>query len=316
MCPILVFAVAVATAVASPALSDTVDAPRSAEARVDSSSMTLEGGKEGTLFESLRIEGEDRVRVGFERPSLDLVLESGNAPGLEWKSVDEVIARIGVDLIGPFLARSAGVRGGTVTRPWLDEFATDGVARFQPRVEGVDRWRLLVADSKGDTVPSFSGDGKPPKQIVWNGRSLDGSHATPGLVYSYVLEAHDRAGNKRNFVGEGFALPSYRVDDGDQHVLMFSGLDLSRTDGSYDREATTPAILLEIASWANQERDPRSQVLVSVTAREYRDAKFLADRVSAELSPLLLGDPKRVRTEARVEPDAAEHGSIAVVLTH
>jgi hypothetical protein len=297
------------------AATASVNVPKDKKATADSTAMSLDGQKEGTLFESLRIEGEDRVRVQFERPALNLSLESGSAPGLEWKSVHSVIARIGVDLINPFLARSAGERQAYFTRPWLDGFSTEGVARFQPALEGVDKWRLLVADSKGDTVASFSGKGNPPKQIVWDGTSLDGSQATPGLIYSYVLEAYDKAGNKRNFVGEGFQLPSYRIDGDDNHALMFSGEDLEQTTTSYGEAAQTPAILLEIASWVNQVEDLGSQVVVSVTARDFRDAKFLADQVAAQLSPLLLGDPLRMRTETRVEPDAAEHGSISVVIS-
>jgi hypothetical protein len=297
------------------AAADSVDTPAAKKSTADSTSMSLEGEKEGTLFESLRIEGEDRVRVRFERPSLNLSLDAGSAPGLDWKSVQDVIARIGVDLVDPLLARSAGERNAYFTRPWLDGFSTNGVARFRPNLEGVDRWELLVADSRGNTVASFAGKGNPSKEIVWDGRALDGSHATPGLVYSYVLEAYDRAGNKRNFVGEGFELPSYRIDGRDRHALMFSGSELSETGASYGEAVPTPPILLEIASWVNQERDLGSQVLVEVTARDFRDAKFLAERVTTELSPLLLGDPLRIRAETIVEPDAAEHGSIAVVIS-
>ncbi len=286
-----------------------------AQAAADTTEMKLEGGRDGTLFESLRVEGEDRIRVRFERPPLILSLDSGSAPGLGWKSVQDIIARIGVDMIDPFLARSAGERRAYFTRPWLDGFTTDGVARFRPALDGVDRWRLLVADSKGDTVASFGGKGKPPKEIVWDGRSLNGSHVAPGLVYSYVLEAYDRAGNKRNFVGEGFELSSYRVDGEDGHAMMFSGAELEQTTSSYGDTAPTPGILLEIASWVNQEEDLGSQVLVEVTARDFRDATFLADRVKAQLTPLLLGDPLRVRTVTIVEPDAAARGSIAVVVS-
>jgi hypothetical protein len=312
---ILIIAAAVVAATAVTASGAPVVDAQKIGAAADSTGMTLEGGKEGTLFESLRIEGQDRVRVRFDRPELNLSLESGSAPGLDWKSVQDVIARIGVDMVDPFLARSAGERNSYFTRPWLDGFSTDGVARFQPALEGVDKWRLLVADSKGNTVASFDGKGKPPKEIVWDGRSMDGTHATPGLVYSYVLEAYDKAGNKRNFVGEGFELPAYRIDARDSHALMFSGSELAQKTTTYGEAATTPAILLEIASWVNQEKDLGSQVVVSVTARDFRDAKFLADNVAAQLSPLLLGDPVRMRTETKVEPDAAEHGSIAVVIS-
>ena len=51
----------------------------------------------------------------------------------------------------------------------------------------------------------------PPEEITWDGRSSRGEPVTPGLTYSYVFEAFDRAGNKRNFVGEGFRLTAYRL---------------------------------------------------------------------------------------------------------
>jgi hypothetical protein len=284
-----------------------------AAAAADTTSMKLSGGEEGTLFESLRVEGEDRMRVRFDRPELNLLLDTGSAPGLEWKSIQDVIARIGVDLITPFLAQSAGERPVCYSRPWLNTFSTDAVARFRPRLEGVDRWRLLVADSKGDTVASFEGNGKPPKEIAWDGRSLKGDYVAPGLVYSYVLEAYDRAGNKRNFVGEGFDLPAYRVVDG-QHAMMFSGAELRKTQPAFGGPVSTPAILLEVASWLNQEKDPSAPVRLEITARDFRDAKHIADEVTRRLAPLLLGDPLRVKTVTNVEPDAPESGTIAVVV--
>jgi hypothetical protein len=276
--------------------------------------MTLQGGEEGTLFESLRVEGEDRVRIRFDRPTLILALDAGGAPGLEWKSVQDVIGRTGVDLITPYLARSAGERSTCYSRPWLATLNTGGVARFRPAVEGVDRWRLLVADSKGDTVASFEGKGKPPKEITWDGRSLDGSFAAPGLVYSYVLEAYDRAGNKRNFVGEGFELPAYRVE-GDDRAMLFSGAELDRKPAEYGSTAPPSVVLLEAASWLNQEREIGVPVVVEITARDFRQAKYLADEIMRQLQPLLLGDPLRVRTVTDVQPDAPERGTVAITVS-
>jgi hypothetical protein len=283
-----------------------------AETVTDSTGMKLRGGEEGTLFESLRVEGEDRVRISFERPQLDLSLDAGTAPGLDWKSVDDVIDRIGVDLLNPFLARSAGERPGVYTKPWLEAFSTDGIARFQPKLEGVDRWRLLVADSKGDTVASFSGNGKPPKEIVWDGRSLKGDYVAPGLVYSYVLEAYDKAGNKRNFVGEGFQIPAYRVVDDGVHAMLFSGAELTSKNSNYGEAAPPPAVLQEVASWANQEEDVDGPVRVVITGRDFRNVKHLADEVTRQLTPLLLGNPLRVQMVTNVEADAPERATVAV----
>ncbi|MGD8415123.1 MAG: hypothetical protein PVF33_12870 [Candidatus Latescibacterota bacterium] len=276
--------------------------------------MTLKGGEEGTLFESLRVEGEDRVRVRFERPALNLALDPGTAPGLNWQNVNDVIARSGVDLVAPYLARSAGERPTCFSRPWLATLATGGVARFRPAVEGVDRWRLLVADSKGDTVASFEGNGKPPKEIVWDGRSLSGKLAAPGLIYSYVLEAYDRAGNKRNFVGEGFELPPYRVE-GDSPAVMFSGAELANVSADYGSDATPSVVVLEAASWLNQESEVTAPIKVEITARDFKQAKYLADEIQRQLQPLLVGDPLRVRTVTEVQPDAPERGTVAISLS-
>lgn len=308
-----VTATMVLTAVESTA-DDAIEELESKGTAPDSTTMTLQGGEEGTLFESLRIEGEDRVRIRFDRPALSLALDAGSAPGLEWKSVQDVIGRTGVDLVAPYLARSAGERPACYSRPWLATFTTGGVARFRPAVEGVDRWRLLVADSKGDTVASFDGKGKPPKEIVWDGRSLSGGFAAPGLVYSYVLEAYDRAGNKRNFVGEGFELPAYRVE-GDDRAMLFSGAELDRKSTEYGNTTPPSIVLLEAASWLNQEREIGAPVVVRITAREFRQAKYLADEILRQLQPLLLGDPLRVRTVTDVQPDAPERGTVAITVS-
>jgi hypothetical protein len=283
-------------------------------AAADTSTMMLRGGEEGTLFESLRVEGEDRVRIRFDRPDLNLTLDANSAPGLDWQSVQDVISRAGVDLVTPLLDRSAGERPVCYSRPWLDNFTTGGVAQFRPAVEGVDRWRLLVADSKGDTVASFEGDGKPPKEITWDGRTPGGDYAAPGLVYSYVLEAYDRAGNKRNFVGDGFELPSYRVE-GPPPAMLFSGAELDRQPAGNADNAPASGILLEVASWLNQERKIDAPVVIEITAREFRQAKYLADEILRQLKPLLLGDPVRVRTATNVQPDAPERGTVAITVT-
>jgi len=59
-------------------------------------------------------------------------------------------------------------------------------------VKGTERWKLTVADSRGQTVALFEGKGDPPKEIVWDGRSVSGVPVTPGITYSYVFEAVDK----------------------------------------------------------------------------------------------------------------------------
>lgn len=318
--PILLLATLALSLAAPPAASSTVnkktDAGKATKATADTTDMTLRGGEEGTIFKSLRVEGEDRARIRFERPALNLSLDAGTAPGLDWESIRTVIDRNELDFVSPYLMSLRGLRTVYHARPWLDEFSRDGVARFRPDLEGVDKWRLLVADSKGDTVTSFSGKGKPPKEIVWDGRSLDGRPMPPGLTYSYVLEAYDRAGNRRRFVGEGFELPAYRLENDATHTMLFSGDEVSGPASyRYDKAAPPPKLLLETASLLNQESAANKPVEIEVTARTFDVASRLAKEILGTLEPLLLGDPARVQTRTRVEPDAPEAGTVAIRAT-
>lgn len=281
------------------------------------SSMILRGGEEGTVFKSLLVEGEDQIRIEFSRPSLDLELDPKLAPGLEWESTRELLDHYGLDLISPLLKKSAFEHSPYLPRPWLNQFASGDIVHFRPAVEGVDRWELTVANSQGQSVAIFKGKGKPPREIGWDGRSLDGVPVPPGLTYSYVLEAFDRAGNKRNFVGEGFELPPYRLEIPDGFVLVFSGRELSRsTSLSQDGGEAPPApILLEAASWINLFSRPDHLIRVEVTARTYDQANALSQKVVNTLKPLLLGDPLRIQDYTNVQPDAPDQGTVSITVS-
>ena len=271
-------------------------------------SLKLRGGEQGTTFGSLRIQGEDRVRVAFERPTLDLRLDPRTAPGLEWEGIHSALARGGVDRVDPLWVHTSTERPPLYVRPWLDQFQDGGVARFRPAIDKVARWEMVVGDSKGSTVARFGGKGKPPKEIVWDGGTIDGDFAPPGYTYSYVLEAFDKAGNKRNFVGESFELNAYRITGNGTVVMLFAGEALS-TSGD-----ATPPILLEAASWINRSDIGDTPIRVEVTARSYEDAKLAADRISTHLKPLILGNPLRLQTVSTVEPNAPMHGTIAITV--
>ena len=268
-------------------------------------SLTLKGGDQGTTFGSLRIEGEDRVRVTFERPELGLTLNPRTAPGLVWEGVYSALSRGGSESLDPVWRTSATSPPQTHVAPWIEVFEHGTVARFRPALENVARWSLNVASPKGDTVARFGGAGKPPKEISWDGRTEQGTFAPPGYTYSYVLEAHDKAGNKRTFVGDGFELSAYRVDTQDGLLLMLAGSDLITQDQSL------PAALLEVATWINRSTD-RQPIEVVVTARTYADGQQTIESITEALHPLLLGNPMRMETRVNAESDAPVHGTVSI----
>jgi hypothetical protein len=281
---------------------------------------TLRGGQEGTVFKSLTVEGEDRVRVDYERPELKLDIELEKAPGLDWGSAADVLNRANRDLQEPLVGLSAKQAPQYLARPWLSEFATGPVARFRPNAEGVERWKLVVVDSKGAPVATFAGKGDPPAEIAWDGRATNGTLVTPGLTYSYVFEAFDRAGNKKNVVGQGFKVTAYRVDAPEGTTLLFSASELSSAAGAQNAPAApgageapvAPPILLEAASWLNQSDRLSQPIRVTATARTSELAESLAGSVKRTLAPLVLGDPARLDAVAVVEPDAPEAGTLRI----
>ena len=282
--------------------------------------MALRGGQEGTVFKSLTVEGEDRVRIDFERPALEIDLDLEKAPGLEWGSAADVLNRTATDLQTPLVTLSAKQVTPYLARPWLSEFATGPVARFRPDAEGVERWKLTVVNSKGATVTTFSGKGDPPKEITWDGRAANGTPVTPGLTYSYVFEAFDRAGNKRNVVGQGFTVTAYRIDSPDGPTLLMSASEL-RTAGAPivptapGEAPAAPPILLEAASLLNQSDRLSRPIRVTVVARSKEQADGIAGSVKRTLAPLVIGDPARLEALALVEPDAPEAGTLTIAAT-
>jgi hypothetical protein len=277
------------------------------------SSMTLKGGEEGTVFKTLTVEGEDRVHIEFERPALSLDLDPLKAPGLDWQNSREMLARCAVDFVSPLVALSAGDRSPYLARPWLDAFSSGNVARFRPALKDVASWRMTIADSRSRTVTVYEGTGEPPEELGWNGCSKDGKPMPPGLTYSYVLEAVDRAGNKRNFVGKGFELPPYALDTPKELVLLFSGGELGASASrGQSGAAVPPALLLAAASRLNQDAPVDRPIVIGVTARTYKEADNLAQRIGKTLQPLLLGEPGRVTYSTDVQPDSPAAGTVAI----
>lgn len=271
-----------------------------------SETMTLRGGDEGTVFRSLTIEGEDRIHIEVERPPLRIELDPEKAPGLDWGTARDVLDRTTPDLEAPFLAASAGETSPYVARPWLDRFSVGPVARFKPDVKGVEQWKLTVVNARAEVVASYGGRGEPPREITWDGRLTAGGTMMPGATYSYVLEARDKAGNKRNFVGEGFRTSAIRFEGPGAPSLAFTGRELESRSGA------TPTIVLESASWLNQWPAAQAGVRVEATAKSADEANSLANRVASALAPALLGDPARVRTMITVAPDAPEGGAVRI----
>jgi hypothetical protein len=277
------------------------------------STYTLKGSAEGTVFKTLTVEGEDRIRYDIERPPLTVDLDPSKAPGLEWGSARDVLDRTVPDLGTPLVQSSSHQATPWVAHPWLSQFASGTVARFRPEMKGVERWKLTIVNARGEAVANYQGRGEPPREIVWDGRSQGGAPVVPGLTYSYVLEAHDRAGNKRNFVGQGFKVSAYRLTTPEGPMLTFAGRELPSSDPRRPAiDVGSVPLLIEAATWINQAPNPNKLVRVTASARTYDEAQALAATIARQMGPYLIGDPSRLQTTAEVRTDAPEGGTVVI----
>lgn len=277
-----------------------------------SEEMTLKGGDSGTVFKSLTVEGENRIRIEIARPKLQLDLDPRSAPGLELGSIESALEYDRPGLISPLYSEVAARPSPYTARPWLDGFATGPVARFNPNVTEVDRWRLVVADSRGQEVAAFEGKGRPKKEIVWDGRAADGSMALPGLTYTYVFQAMDRAGNRRNFVGEGFSVPAYRRGNESGISFVFSGRSPGLSGLQPAGRGAVPAMLKEVASRLHQSASTSAPIRVRVVAKSFEEGDALGRNVASSLAELLLGEHSRVMHTVDVAADAPAGGTVIV----
>ena len=273
--------------------------------------LVLKGGEEGTVFRTLTVEGEDRIHIEVERPTLRLDMDPAKAPGLDRGTVADVLDRTTPDLEAPLLATSARTESPWVAHAWLSHFPSGAVARFRPAVTNVARWKLLVVDARAESVAVFQGDGDPPREIAWDGRTTDGSPVLPGASYSYVFEARDKAGNKRHFVGEGFRVDAFRFDTPQGPTLVFAGTELARPGGAPWGADEAPPIVLQVATELNQQPSERA-VRIEVTARSAEEANALGRRLMRWMSPHLLGDPARLESVGFVASDAPVGAAVKV----
>lgn len=270
------------------------------------STMRIEAGSQGKQFNSITVEGEDRVRVQFDRPELKLDVDPASAPGLDWESVWTALGAESFDFVDPLLDRSVHERSPYAPRPWLDSFKEGPVAKFRPEVSGVEKWAMEVADSRGKTVAKFQGNGKPPKEITWDGNTTDGTPARSDLTYSYVLNASDKAGNKRSFVGDAFTLPPHVAQSKDGVSMSFA------VPVESVQERVPESVVLDAATRLNQSVAPTVPVHVVVTAPTFNLAKSIADEVVGLLKPHLYGEPSRISVVTEVDTGGAERASVTI----
>jgi hypothetical protein len=291
----------------APAVASATSEPAAA---APDTGLSLAGDSEGTVFRSLTVEAENKVQIRFDRPELLIDLDPASAPGLAWGDAQDVLDRTLPDLRGPYLAASAGQPSPYAARPWLEAYHSGPVVVFRPDLEDAASWTLAVVDARGVEVHRQSGRKNPPRAIPWDGRGPDGQPVMPGLSYSFFIEATDKAGNKRRFVGDPFQVAAYRIEGPQGPEFLIDGRQWLQSVRSAHGEPS--AFLLETASRLNLASGPADPIVVHATGRSLAEAEDLGRRVVADLALLLPAGSRRVAATTTVEAGAPEGGVLHI----
>lgn len=126
-----------------------------------------------------------------------------------------------------------------LSSPELTGIQPAPVKIFRPNFKQLSRWQLDISESNGEVFRTMAGQGNPPQEIAWDGKSNAGEPLIAGEDYAYSFTAVDKAGNKKTFPGSTFSVPAFYIfhDDG-----LLIGVDTSEL---FDREGTQLAAQAE-----------------------------------------------------------------------
>jgi hypothetical protein len=133
-------------------------------------------------------------------------------------------------------AQDPGVRRGSVAAPKLkpvlgpDGSALQEVAMELPEEEAAS-WRLSLRDSRGAVQRQFSGLGKPPHELVWDGKDQKGQPVADPLGVSVEFQLRGEDGGQRSsdqplFSQQAFELARQEAKARPQLALAPMGLPL------------------------------------------------------------------------------------------
>jgi len=66
----------------------------------------------------------------------------------------------------------------------------------QEGAAALSTWKVQVVDPRGKPFRMFSGNGQPPSQVVWDGKSDTGEYVESGEEYQILFQVNDKAGRE------------------------------------------------------------------------------------------------------------------------
>ncbi len=109
------------------------------------------------------------------------------------------------------------------------------------------KWKFTIIDPFGRVVREYDGKGKPPKEVIWNGKNGD-NFIFPGATYSAILTYLDEYGRKREIIGNDIVFPGICGKSKDKYFASVAA-DYIFQKGSYKLKPDAEEHLDEIANF-------------------------------------------------------------------
>jgi hypothetical protein len=144
--------------------------------------------------EEVEIKEKLKVKIKERKPVWKLMYDPLDAAYELFRAKSYVYDdRLGKGIIKPPLP---SLGSDELRKPWLQKIVRDKVGIFNPFFgRDVKKWSINIYDAKGNLFRTFSGDGKPPSRILWDGTNRKGEILDVSLIYFYTAQVEDKAGN-------------------------------------------------------------------------------------------------------------------------
>ncbi len=277
-----------------------------------------EAGESGAVLPEMVVEAENEVRQRIEKSTFEFELDAAQVDSF-YTAMDEFALGVSpVSGLQPHLNNLETLASDQPPHFWIQEMARTPVASFFPEdPEGhkVKNWSLAVTDFRGSPYRTYSGKGKPPGHLSWDGRNDEGQMLDVGYPYSYVFSITDKGTNTYNYAGVSFRIPALDYRDNGDRVLELAGGEL------FPREEAQ--LLADGEDWLTRcadeiRRHPYSPVRVVVTAENKDLADRRSDVVASYLATSMILPREQVETEGIQRPDlrAEMDGSVVIRIEH
>jgi hypothetical protein len=168
-------------------------------------------------IQQMEVVDDNEFRVQVEKTELDFhprpeELDDGNT------EVEQLLFEYApLESFNPYLFDSE-----RVDCPVIPDFGSRAVTRapvttFRTEFAGsadVKHWRLEITDYRGESFRRLEGEGVPPLELAWDGRSDHDEMLRPGFPYSFLFTIEDSGTNRYQYAGSTFVLPTLAYGEG------------------------------------------------------------------------------------------------------